>query len=164
MALHYVGRYSTTRAKLTDYLRRKVGERGWSADHAPPIAATVEHCVDAGYIDEEAYAQIRAAGLARRGYGNARVSQTLRAAGIARDTVVALTPSEVDAYAAAERFAQRRRIGRYGTGTADAVERRRQFAAMIRAGHSFDVARHFVQSDPDSEGEDPHKFPLRNDT
>jgi len=42
LALRYVGRFATTRAKLRTYLERKVRERGWSGDSEPDPAAIAE--------------------------------------------------------------------------------------------------------------------------
>src|SRR4051812_28574362 len=36
-AIAYVGRYATTRARLADYLKRKVAERGWAGTEPPAI-------------------------------------------------------------------------------------------------------------------------------
>src|SRR5579864_698448 len=37
MALRYVGRFATTKAKLTAYLWRKVRERGWNEEEKPDL-------------------------------------------------------------------------------------------------------------------------------
>jgi regulatory protein len=37
MALRYVGRYATTRAKLRAYLARKIRELGWDDPRAPDL-------------------------------------------------------------------------------------------------------------------------------
>jgi regulatory protein len=42
---------------------------------------------------------------------------------------------------AALRYAQRRRIGPYGIAPLDRRESDKALAAMIRAGHAFDVAK-----------------------
>ena len=67
LALHYVGRYATTRAKLAAYLQRKLKERGWAGDSPPAVERLVERFSDAGYIDDAAFASARAAALQRRG-------------------------------------------------------------------------------------------------
>jgi len=41
LALRYVGRYATTRAKLRDYLLRKLGEADWDGEGAPDPDALV---------------------------------------------------------------------------------------------------------------------------
>jgi regulatory protein len=154
LALHYVGRYATTQAKLADYLRRKVRERGWAGDAAPDFDMIVGRCAELGYVDDRAFAENRSASLSRRGYGEQRIGVALKNAGIAADIAQDVMPAEGAAFAAAEAYAQRKRLGPYGPIVTDSKIRQRQFAAMIRAGHSFDLAKRLlnaVASDLESE-------------
>ena len=146
LALHYVGRYATTTANLGSYLRRKVLERGWNESDPADIAAIVNRCADLGYVDDRAFAETRAASLGRRGYGGRRIGVALQVAGIDRDTVADVMPDEAAAYRAAEVYAKRKRIGRYGDDMVDPKARQRQFSAMLRAGHSFELAKTFVNA------------------
>jgi regulatory protein len=149
LALYYVGRYATTRAKLASYLQRKVAERGWSAPTPPPIERLIERFAEAGYIDDAAFASARAASLQRRGYGERRVDQALKAAGIAdEDAADAREQMEEAAWSAALRFAERKRIGPYASEVADRPSRERAFAAMLRAGHRMDYVRRLVNAPP----------------
>ena len=61
LALRYVERFATTRAKLRRYLERKLRERGWGADAAPDTAALVERMAALGYVDDAAFAEARVA-------------------------------------------------------------------------------------------------------
>lgn len=144
MAIRYVGRFATTRARLAAYLQRKITERGWAGEGAPPVEALVERMAAAGYVDDRAFAAARTASLARRGYGARRQADALRAAGVTREDAAALRDAEEDAegaaLAAARAFARRKRLGPWG-GPADPDKARRQLAAMLRAGHDFAVAR-----------------------
>ena len=156
LALHYVGRYATTTAKLSSYLRRKVLERGWNESDPADIAVIVERCAALGYVDDRAFAETRAASLGRRGYGGRRIGAALHEAGIHRDVAAEVMPDDDAAYRAADVYARRKRIGAYGDGGADPKLRQRQFAAMLRAGHSFDLAKRFVNAvnhDPLSEND-----------
>lgn len=155
LAVRYVARYATTRARLAQYLVRKVKERGWADNLAPPpIDAIIERCVANGYVDDRAFAQTRASSLARRGYGHRRVVQALQTAGIERDIVDDLAPDGEAAFAAAEAYARRRRLGAFGAQPVDPALRARQLSAMIRAGHGFELARYFV--DRTTAVENPH--------
>ena len=154
LAIRYVGRYATTRAKLSDYLRRKIIERGWIDDSSPPLAAIVERCVDAGYVDDQAFAEAKSRALARRGYGYRRVESSLHQSGIARDITESLRPDADSAFESAESFARKRRIGMFCTAPVDQAAVRRHFAAMIRAGHSAELARYFVRTVPDADKND----------
>jgi regulatory protein len=154
LGLAYVARFATSRGKLTDYLRRKLRERGWGGEGEPPVASVVEWATNAGFVDDRAYALAKAQSLGARGYGERRVGQALRAAGIEEDDGAAARDlSRDNAEQAALRFARRKRIGPYGLPTADRRDSERAMAAMIRAGHSFELAKRVLAlpSDFDSE-------------
>ena len=134
LALRYVARYATSTAKLRQYLVRKIKERGWEGA-APDIEALTARMVELGYVDDRAFGEARVRGLAARGYGARRVSQALSASGLERALVAELAAAP-DADAAAETYARRRRFGRWDSAPADPLRARRQFAAMLRAGHA----------------------------
>lgn len=154
LALHYVGRYATTQAKLGNYLRRKIAERGWDGTGEPPIAAIVERCANARYVDDAAYADARSSGLARRGYGTRRIVDALRHAGIDSDTIDQCRLDDDAALNAALAFARRRGLGPFGAGLDDdaaipgeRIKRtERAIAAMVRAGHDYRLARKIVEA------------------
>lgn len=154
LGLFYAGRYATTRAKLADYLRRKLKERGWSGPGAPPVEALVARFAGLGYVDDAAFAEAKAGALLRRGYGERRVAQALRAAGIeADDAEAARQEAERSAEDAALRFARRRRIGPYAEAAPandrDGREaRQKAAAAMLRAGHRLDLVRRILDASP----------------
>jgi regulatory protein len=56
-----------------------------------------------------------------------------------------------EAASAALRFAKRRRIGPFADIILERKEREKALAAMIRAGHSFELARRVVDAEPGSE-------------
>ena len=149
LALTYVGRFATTRAKLGAYLARKIRERGWAAERPADIEAIVERMSELGYVDDAAYALSKSRSLTARGYGERRVSQSLRAAGIGdEDAEPAHEHARAEAVEAALQFARRRRIGPYGDGSTDRQQLERQLAAMIRAGHSFSLAKAILSLEP----------------
>ena len=146
LALFYVGRYATTEAKLRDYLSRKVRERGWATEKAPDFRAIAERCSELGYVDDRSYAESKVGALNRRGYGAQRIGVALARAGISRDLAEAVMPDHEAAERAAENYARRKRIGPFGDGADDPKTRQKQMAAMVRAGHSFELARRFAES------------------
>lgn len=149
LALRYAERYATTRARLAAFLRRKVRERGWESDTEPPIAAIVARMAALNYVDDRAFAAARAASLGRRGLGERRVVQDLRAAGVAEeDSAEAREESRRQAWTAALRYAERRRIGPFAAAVADWPGREKALAAMLRAGHPLDLARRLVSARP----------------
>jgi regulatory protein len=149
LALHYLGRFATTRAKLRTYLKRKIAERGWEGDGEPPVERLVERFSALGYVDDKAYAESKAAALGRRGYGARRVSEALKVAGIAEeDGAEARGLARDGAFDAALRFAERKRIGPYAREQVERPAREKALAAMLRAGHPLDLARRIVNSPP----------------
>lgn len=150
LGLHYVGRYATSKAKLAAYLTRKVRERGWdNPERRPDIEAMVEDFERLGYVDDAAYAASRARSLTLRGYGLRRVNEDLRAKGIGeQDAFEAREDSEAHSWQSANRFAQRKRIGPYAAEAAPVELKQKQFQAFLRAGHSFEIAKAFVEAEP----------------
>jgi regulatory protein len=150
LALAYVGRFATSRAKLRAYLNRKLRECGWSGDAAPDPEGIAESFAVQGYVDDSAYALMKSRALSGRGYGKRRVAQALRAAGIGEDDSGAANDlADQEAVSAALRFAERRRIGPFAVrSNDDPREREKAIAAMIRAGHSFALARTIAAMDP----------------
>jgi regulatory protein len=156
LALAYVGRFATTRAKLRSYLERKVRERGWAGGTAPdspdPVAvaeAIAERFAASGYVDDAAFALAKSRALTGRGYGLRRVDQSLRVAGVDdRDAAPARAQARADSVEAALHFAERRRLGPFAGATPDRQARERGLATMIRAGHPFGLARAIVDLPP----------------
>jgi regulatory protein len=153
LALRYVSRFATTRAKLRAYLARKLRERGWQGTREPDPERIAERFAEQGYIDDSSYALAKSRSLTERGYGRRRVLDALRAAGVdEEESTDARDHAESEAVSAALRFAKRRRIGPFAAGdTGDPRNRDKAIAAMIRAGHSFDIAKAVVALAP---GED----------
>lgn len=153
LALAYVGRFATTEARLRLYLARKLRERGWAGEGEPPLEALVAKCADQGFVDDAAFGAARARSLARRGYGPRRVAANLGAAGLARAAARSIADN-VDAEAAALRYAERRRFGRFGAAPPDPDAARRQFAAMLRAGHAPAIVRTVLAIDGEGDDEE----------
>jgi regulatory protein len=152
LALHYVARYATTRAKLARYLARKIADRGWAGDVAADPEAIADRMTDRGYIDDGAFARGKADALLRRGYGERRIGAALRDAGVAHVDRERDAAREWDAALA---YARRRRIGPYAAVQADRDAERRAVAAMLRAGHDFTTARRIVAAPPGEVPEPP---------
>jgi regulatory protein len=148
-ALGYAGRYATSRARLAAYLRRKLRERGWSGGGDPPVDRLVERMAALGYVDDRAFASARADSLGRRGYGERRVREALRAAGIAEeDSAEAREATRGRAWQAALRFAERRAIGPFAAAPTDRKGREKALGALLRAGHPPDLARRLAFASP----------------
>lgn len=159
LALAYVGRFATSRAKLISYLKRKLRERGWAGDGdgdgdgdgraEPDVAAVAERLVALGYVDDAVYAVAKARALTSRGFGGRRVGDALHAAGIDEECggeARALVHDE--RVEAALKMARRRRIGPFAEAVLDPVQRQKAIAAMLRAGHGFALSREIVDLPP----------------
>ena len=148
LALRYVERFATTRGRLTDYLVRKIRERGWKDEPADP-AAIAERLANLGYIDDRAYGEAKASAMARRGLGARRVAGALRQAGVKGEDARAIAPGIAEReFDAAIAFARRRRIGPFADSMADRILREKQIGAMLRAGHSPTLARRIANMKP----------------
>lgn len=149
LALTYVARFATSRARLAAYLTRKVRERGWAGAGEPPVEALVAKAAALGFVDDAAFALSKARSLAARGYGERRVRQALHVAGIEEsDGEAARGHARDEAVEAALRFARRRRIGPFAAERADPAASEKALAAMVRAGHGFRLAKAILALPP----------------
>ena len=152
LALAYVGRFATSRAKLGTYLGRKVRERGWDGEGGADIDGIVERLAELGYVDDAAFALSKSRSLTARGYGVRRVNESLRAAGIGdEDAEGARELANTESVDAALRFARKRRFGPFAEKTCDRPARERALAAMVRAGHGFGIAAAILALEPGAE-------------
>ncbi len=149
LALHYVGKYATTQAKLAGYLTRKIRERGWDGERRTDVAALVEQFAELGYINDAQFAEARSRSFVRRGYGERRLNEDLHASGIGEaDAAPAKDHMTESTFTAAENFARRKRIGPFANEAAMPEKRQKQLQAFLRAGHGFALARLFVDASP----------------
>lgn len=150
LALKYVGRFATSRAKLRAYLGRKIRERGWDDTREPDLEALADRFAEAGYVDDSAYALGKARSLTGRGYGKRRVVEQLRVAGIEEQHgAAACEHADEQAVAAALRFAERRKLGPFAlSAPLDRKEREKAIGAMVSAGHGFALARSIAALPP----------------
>lgn len=154
LALRYVERFSTTRVRLVDYLRRKIRERGWEGEAGDP-QELAEKFAELGYIDDRAYGEAKAGAMARRGLGGRRVGLAFRQAGIGEEDAAALAGGIEDrGLEAALIFARKKRIGPFASTMADRVLREKQIGAMIRGGHGFALSRRIATMAPGESTED----------
>ncbi|MEO8176890.1 MAG: RecX family transcriptional regulator [Sphingomicrobium sp.] len=152
LALFYVGRFATTRAKLKSYLMRKLRERGWDGAAEADLDSIAERFAAQGYVDDAAFALSKSRSLTSRGYGLRRVEQSLRSAGVVEaDGAAARDLARTERVETALHFARRRRIGPFATEPADLKLRERALSAMVRAGHRFGLARAIVDLAPGAE-------------
>lgn len=151
LALGYVERFATSRARLARYLGRKLHERGWADEGGaePDLEGLVARFAELGYVDDAGYARMKGASMERRGLGVRRIAATLRADGIGDgDRAEAEDEARRGQRRAADILARRKRIGPYAREPADPRTRERQIAAFLRAGHDLETARLWVDAAP----------------
>lgn len=147
LALTYVARFATSSGRLSDYLRRKLRERGWAEDVPPDVAAIVASMAERRYLDDAAFAAAKGDGLRRRGYGARRIESALDHDGIAAPLRAAARGSETDRRHAVLAFARRKRFWPYSSAPClDPAMRRKQMAAYLRAGHGLDHVRRVMDA------------------
>lgn len=152
LALRYVGKYATTRAKLREYLRRKLRECGWQGADTPDLERLADRFAELGLVDDAAFALAKSRSLSARGYGKRRLADQLRRAGVEKaDGAAAAAHAEEQAVEAALRLARRRRIGPFAAHPADPRQREKWIAAMVRAGHGFALAKAISSAAPGQE-------------
>ena len=154
-AHHYIERYASSADQLRRVLMRRVRRSADvhgtdPADGTAWVDAIVTRLASAGLLDDHRFAENRARTLSERGYGRNRIALALRARGVADETITDTLDAAVEdaggEFAAACRFARRRRLGPYRE--AERSERRnRDLAALARAGFPLDLARRVVDAE-----------------
>ncbi len=168
-ATFYLERYPSTAEGLRRVLNRRVrraemAEAPVIDDVKQAIDAIVAKFVDAGVIDDRAFAQTKARALHRRGSSTRLTRQKLKFAGVDGDTLdkaMAGLDQELDTdpkqreWLAAVALARRRRLGPFRQK--DRKEHRdRDLAAMARGGFEYQLARKVIDAtDPDALDEAP---------
>jgi len=164
-ATFYLERYPSTAEGLRRVLRRRVArariaEAPVMEDVERAIEAIVARFVDAGVVDDGAFAQTKARALHRRGTSTRLMRRKLELAGVdaaTLDRAMAGLDEELHAdpeqreRRAAIALARRRRLGPFRDPGERQDKRNRDLAAMARAGFSFELARAVIDaSDPDA--------------
>ena len=158
-ALHYLGRFSSSKANLKAVLVRKVRRRneGFAAPSSEQmswIEDVVAKCERYGYVDDERYAQQRSESMLRRGKPVRAIKMDLKRKGISEDTVAeVLTELEAEGEAdinkaAAAAFVKRRRFGPFRRAIDDpealAKKKEKELASMARAGFGFELSKQML--------------------
>jgi regulatory protein len=161
-ALNHLARYAATEAGLRSVLMRRVDR--WARLQtdpeaaAPTIAAaraaiegTIVRLVQAGAIDDTAFAEGRAKSLARSGQSNRAVQARLISKGVAPEVARSASVSDTETeLAAALVLARKRRIGPYRTvENVDTAVRMKEMGLLARAGFSRDIAERALDTPRD---------------
>lgn len=160
MAKAYLARRAASRQQLRVVLRRKARRRFPAhplADDTPDVERLIddvlERLVRGGLLDDESLAVSRAAGFAAQGLPASRVRDKLKQQGFDVTHEAIDERIEHDDEAQARRFAERKRLGPYGSGRRE-VSLDRDVRALVRAGFSprlaFRLMAELLQTDGDS--------------
>lgn len=168
IALDYLARFASSRKRLEDMLTRRVRRSAHFHKDDPAILLAAIPNVIAKlerhrFIDDTAFAAMKAASLTRRGTSKKQVGMRLTQLGIEPEIrAKALETLEEefgnDDEAAAIAYAKRRRLGRYRArhiaGEQRVIQAKRDLSAMARAGFSFDLAKRILGNVADIDIED----------
>jgi regulatory protein len=156
-ALHYLERFSSSRANLRRVLMRKVersqahwgGERAEAADLVDGVIAKL---AGLGYLDDGAYAETKARALHRRGGSLRTIRATLSAKGVDAEKRDGAVSALVEAHphpdrVAAIALARRRRLGPFRPAEIRAGFRDRDLAALGRAGFGWEICRAVIDAE-----------------
>ncbi len=168
-ALFYLERFATTRAHLHEVLRRRALREARALDLdareiETRVARVVARAVEAGLVDDAAFALARARRLLERGVSPRSLRVRLRDKGVPAETIERALEELADemgdpSHEAARAFARRRRIGPYRPPEERDAMRQRDLAAFARAGFSYHVARAILDEDRrESHGDGRNRF------
>jgi len=156
-ALAHLARFAATEAGLVRVLDRRIARWARAAEAegqerdaiaaatAPARAAAraiAARLVQAGAVDDSAFAAARAARLARAGRSRRAIAAHLAAKGVAPEVAAEAMPEGEEAeLIAALRLLRRKRLGPFAPAPPDAEARRRTLASLARAGFASGPAR-----------------------
>ena len=159
-ATFYLERYPSTAEGLRGVLNRRVRKAEMldapvMANVQQTIASIVQKFVDAGMIDDKAFAQTKARSLHRRGSSTKLTRQKLQHAGVDRETLEKALESldvELDLdprkreLTAAISLARRRRLGPFRAEKDRKERRAKDLAAMARGGFDYQLAKKVIDA------------------
>jgi regulatory protein len=151
-ALHYLGRYAASVARLRQVMARRIRNSAKAHDFDPAplleeLETVIAMLVRTGLLNDTAFAEVKARSLNRRGGSRRQIAAKLAASGLRPpETAAAIAKLEAEIpdaeFAAALAYARRRRLGTFRSEPDDSMERRRKdLASMARAGFALDLAR-----------------------
>ncbi len=163
IALHYLGRFSSSAENLRRVLRRRAlrSARHHEFDPAPLLAAIeplLARLTANGSLDDGRFAVGRTLSLHRRGRSRRAIEAELQRHGVDAEAIagaaaVLARASGDPELAAACAFARRRRIGPWRPAEARAAMRSRDMAALARGGFSLETARRILAAVSPEEAE-----------
>ena len=161
IALHYLERFESSGGHLRQILKNRVFKektKGTDIAHDVEnvISAIVEKVQKLGYVDDDRFAKNLVERLKSSGKSMRFIKQKLAQASIDPETISKTLEAyeeqnQESEYAAACRFARKKRLGIYRDPEKQALFRKKDLASMARAGFSFEVAVKALKHNSDEE-------------
>ena len=158
-AFRHLQRWPATERRIRELLWKRVARaqrfHGGERDEATPLVEeTVAYLLETQMIDDGRFARLWVNSLRRRGTSSRMIRQKMRDKGVDSSHVeVAMAAYEDDdggdpETASAMAYAKRRRLGHFRVPYDDCSDRRRKdLAAMARAGFSYGIARDVIDKE-----------------
>ena len=154
IALFYLERYESSRARLKQVLLRRVArarrEGGELSEDVPAwIEAVCDKMVHLGYVNDTRYAENVWRSYSSAGKSVRWIVGKLKQAGIAEDVISQCIESDVavlDAQAAAL-FVAKKKLGKYRPKEQQAAYAQKDLARLARAGFSYEIAQKALWSE-----------------
>lgn len=160
ITLAYLSRFDASAGKVRAMLTRRLMKARLAEEEIPPDAPRwIENVIlkmqSLGYIDDARYAENQIRILSRQGKSGRFIAQKLSRDGIDADMLQTLTETnETTDLDRARRFVLRKKMGPYRSPDMRADYRRKDLAALARAGFSYDVACRALETEPDDTSPD----------
>jgi regulatory protein len=164
VALHYLGRYAASEASLRGVLNNRIRRAAmdnpdFAGDHEKQrtLRSVIETIIEThkrtGILNDAVFAEGKINSLRRAGKSRRAIQQKLGAKGIKGDILTAAFAQHEDGaqaqdveMKAAIALARKRRLGPFRQKPADEDRKRKDFAALARAGFSSDIARRVLKA------------------
>lgn len=157
IAQDYVGRFWGPSANLRRVLLRHAQRS--ARDHGTDLPTLQRHIegivglmVEAGAVDDQRFASLKAASLAERGVSLRMVAQRLRQTGLGQadvDSAIAELQQDGGDQAAADKLVARRKLGYLRAEAERKARRDKDLAVLLRGGFGLDVARRALAGPPE---------------
>lgn len=152
-ALHYLGRYQASRAKLREILKRFAKRKIIKDNHDEIDEAAITNaiedvialCVDYGYVNDEALAESRTRQAIYAGKSTRQISAKLTQLGVSQEVTQTALENRQEQWqdpewAAILTAARKKKLGPFGAPV-EFEEKQKQMAKLARAGFALDLIR-----------------------
>jgi len=156
ITLFYLSRYESSTEKVRAMLKRRLKRLEMRGEEVPPeapkwIESVLKKVQDYAYVDDTRYAENQVRNLAGQGRSERFICAKLAGAGIKPETVKelleAMESTEEDR---ARCFIRKKKLGPWRPESVRDQYRKKDMAALARAGFSYEVAQTVLRPDDGS--------------